>query len=111
VVSEVELMNERLILHVTFLKDWNASLQTGNYSADTLATEGFIHCSKVDQVVRVANFLFQNRKNLLLLCIDSKKPALLRGSGKWSSDLSEVMLRGISEEHGFSLNCCRTIFS
>lgn len=42
----------------------------GVYYGDTLASEGFIHCSTTQQVVKVANALYAGRKGLMLLCID-----------------------------------------
>jgi uncharacterized protein (DUF952 family) len=44
--------------------------QRGLYEADTLATEGFIHCSEPHQVVDTANVLFRGRPDLVLLVID-----------------------------------------
>jgi len=61
------------ILHITSKSDWMAALASGRYRADTLATQGFIHCSKPDQVIAVANALFCNRTDLVLLEIDEAR--------------------------------------
>jgi uncharacterized protein (DUF952 family) len=42
----------------------------GPYRADSLATEGFIHCSYGEQVGRVANLFYADRPELLVLTID-----------------------------------------
>ena len=44
----------------------------GNYEADSLKSQRFIHCSKPDQVLGVANSNdhFKRQDDLLLLCID-----------------------------------------
>jgi uncharacterized protein (DUF952 family) len=42
----------------------------GSYSADSLAAEGFIHCSDAHQVVWVANQRFRGRQDLVLLHVD-----------------------------------------
>ena len=42
----------------------------GPYRADSLATEGFIHCSYGEQVGRVANLFYADRPELLVLAID-----------------------------------------
>jgi uncharacterized protein (DUF952 family) len=61
------------IYHITRSEQWIQSSPTGSYSGDTLATEGFIHCSTLQQVVRTANAFFHGQPGLILLCIDSSK--------------------------------------
>ena len=58
------------ILHATSRAAWSAALARGQYSADSLAGQGFIHCSKVDQVMRVANGVFTGQHGLVILVID-----------------------------------------
>jgi uncharacterized protein (DUF952 family) len=62
-----------LILHATTRSAWSAAQARGQYSADSLAGEGFIHCSKVDQVLRVANTFFAGQAGLVLLVIDPRR--------------------------------------
>ncbi len=57
------------ILHITTWADWEQAQAAGSYEGDTLATEGFIHCSTPEQVVEVADRDFRGRKDLVLLCI------------------------------------------
>lgn len=64
-----------MIFHITSRAAWDSALGAGIYEADSLATEGFIHCSTADQYVSVANQRFRGRTDLLLLHID---PARLR---------------------------------
>ena len=59
-----------LILHVTRRDEWEGALSRGAYEADTLATEGFIHCSEPGQVVETANAFYRGREGLVLLGID-----------------------------------------
>ena len=61
------------IFHIIPRQDWEKAKSTGIYRADSLETEGFIHCSTAAQVVRTANLWFKNQKDLLLLFIDSDK--------------------------------------
>ncbi len=63
-----------MILHIARRGEWETAVTTGQYTADSLATEGFIHCSTVEQVLVPANERFRGQTDLLLLCID---PALL----------------------------------
>ena len=61
------------IFHITPQQDWEKASSEGIYSADSLETEGFIHCSTSTQLVKVANHFFKNQTDLLLLFIDSDK--------------------------------------
>lgn len=58
-----------MILHITTHKEWESAVDTGSYRADSLETEGFIHCSTPEQVIGVANERFHGRADLILLCI------------------------------------------
>lgn len=60
---------EGTILHITPIEDWLRALEAGVYRADSLASEGFIHCSRPEQVLQVANTWFRGRPGLVLLCI------------------------------------------
>lgn len=62
-----------LILHITDRPTWQAAQSTGVYRHASLDTEGFIHCSMPQQLVRVANTLFPGQRGLLLLCIESDR--------------------------------------
>jgi len=59
-----------LIYHLTTQQAWTAALQAGAYTANSLAEQGFIHCSRIDQVERVANELYRGMADLVLLEID-----------------------------------------
>ena len=63
----------RLVFHLTTRDAWEEALVRGRYSADTLATEGFIHCSDADQFVWVANTRFRGRTDLVLLHISEDR--------------------------------------
>jgi uncharacterized protein (DUF952 family) len=62
-----------IILHIAKRDDWERARLSGSYAADSLTSQGFIHCSTPQQVVRVANSLFHGQHDLVLLCIDSGK--------------------------------------
>jgi uncharacterized protein (DUF952 family) len=59
-----------MIFHITTQGAWSAALEAGSYTADSLETEGFIHCSEADQYCWVANQRFRGRQDLVLLHID-----------------------------------------
>lgn len=58
-----------IILHICQKKDWQAAREIGSYLADSLESEGFIHCSRADQVADVANYIFKGIEGLVLLHI------------------------------------------
>ncbi|MCL4259711.1 MAG: DUF952 domain-containing protein, partial [Anaerolineales bacterium] len=47
-----------MIYHLTFRTSWRHALAIGSYAADSLKTEGFIHCSTQSQLVPVAMNFF-----------------------------------------------------
>ena len=69
-----------MIYHITSRTDWQAALAAGQYRAGSLATEGFIHCSTLLQVLPVAENFYKGQSGLVLLSID---PPLLCSSLKW----------------------------
>ena len=62
-----------LIYHITPHTDWESAQQKGEYRAESLAIEGFIHCSTEEQAAPVANAFYPAQKGLLLLVIDSAR--------------------------------------
>lgn len=63
------------ILHFCSRADWQAAVAAGQYTADTLATEGFVHCSVAEQLHIPANRLARGRTDLVLLEIDESRLA------------------------------------
>lgn len=62
-----------MIYHITSRSNWARSQATGLYSAPSLESEGFIHCSRLEQVLAVANNFYRGQSDLLLLCIEERK--------------------------------------
>jgi uncharacterized protein (DUF952 family) len=61
------------IFHITKRSEWERAEREGAYRTQTLASEGFIHCSRSDQVIRIANGLFRGQTGLVLLEIDTRQ--------------------------------------
>jgi uncharacterized protein (DUF952 family) len=59
----------RRIYHLIPRSTWE-NAPSGPYSAASLATEGFIHCSNREQVAGSANKFYGTESELLLLAID-----------------------------------------
>lgn len=62
-----------MIYHITIPLVWEAAQKEGVYHSVSLAEEGFIHCSKAEQILRVANTWFSGEEILVLLEIDPDK--------------------------------------
>jgi len=66
-------MNGEFIYHITTQLQWDKALQLGYYEADTLAKEGFMHCSTADQVAGVLERYYQGVTGLVKLTIQKDK--------------------------------------
>jgi uncharacterized protein (DUF952 family) len=67
------------VYHITFKTDWDAALEKGVYTADSLAGDGFIHASTAAQVIATANRYYPGQTGLVLLEIECRKvPAEIR---------------------------------
>ncbi len=61
------------IFHIVSRDAWAAAQAAGGYRGDTLATEGFIHCSQAEQVAAVANAFYTGQAHLALLRIERER--------------------------------------
>lgn len=62
------------ILHITEHESWQEAQRQGQYTASSLETEGFIHCSEnEEQAVFAASLFFKHRSGLPVLVIDTGK--------------------------------------
>jgi len=61
------------IFHLTPNESWLAAIEKGAYHAESLSTEGFIHCSTKDQIVGVANTFYHGQQGLVLLFLNPDK--------------------------------------
>ena len=61
-----------IIYHLISQSQWDISKTQTQHEADSLADEGFIHCSEnIDQLIRVANRIYANRSDMLALEVDT----------------------------------------
>lgn len=61
------------LLHICARTAWEAAQAAGEYSAASLMTEGFIHCSTPAQVAATANRFYHGQQGLVLLSIDPSR--------------------------------------
>jgi uncharacterized protein (DUF952 family) len=65
------------IFHLAFRTDWEAALATGRYEMSTrgrtLAEEGYVHCSLPHQVRAVAEAIYADADDLVLLTVDPER--------------------------------------
>lgn len=61
------------IYHITTATQWERAKALGKYEADTLATEGFMHCSTEDQVAGVLERYYKGQTGLVKLTIVKDK--------------------------------------
>ncbi len=62
-----------MIYHVTTPEEWQSAQQQGFYETDSLATEGFIHCSRMEQIAGVLERYYKDQSGVLLMHIDESK--------------------------------------
>ena len=65
-----------IIYHLVPESHWETARTEPEYRADSLATEGFIHCSKDHaQALAVANRLYGGRRDMLVLEVETERLA------------------------------------
>lgn len=68
------------IYHICSKEAWQVAKKNNSYRSESLDLVGFIHCSKYNQVLRVANAFYRGQKDLYLLEI---VPALVTAKILW----------------------------
>ena len=66
-------MESDFIYHVTTREQWAEARKLGHYDSDSLATEGFIHCSTEPQVAGVLERYYKGKTGLVKLKIEKSK--------------------------------------
>lgn len=87
-----------MIYHITSRMAWTEAQAAGTYTASSLASEGFIHCSQLTQVVPVANNFYKGQADLCLLVIDE---TCLTSPLKWEPPSGGAPPPGVAEGEMF----------
>ncbi|KFN04318.1 DUF952 domain-containing protein [Bacillus clarus] len=69
-----------MITKVITKRNWDAAKNIGEINEASLIEEGVIHCSFLEQALKVANKYFSNEEDVLLLIVD---PALVKAEIKY----------------------------
>jgi uncharacterized protein (DUF952 family) len=75
------------IVHICSSDDWQAAQSAGEYRAESLENEGFIHLSKPEQALDTANRYYAGRMDLQLLWVD---PAKLVAELRWETSHGDI---------------------
>lgn len=74
------------ILHLTTSSEWAAAQVKGAYTAPSLETEGFIHCSTAEQLLPVANAFYRDVDSPVVLWIEADQ---LTSTLRWEAPVPE----------------------
>jgi uncharacterized protein (DUF952 family)/GNAT superfamily N-acetyltransferase len=80
-------MSADLLVHLCPRQDWEAARQVGEYRPPSLISEGFIHCSRPEQVLGVANRFYSGIPDLVLVWID---PVRVKAEIRWEAADGQV---------------------
>ena len=83
-----------MIYHLTSRQAWSEAQSRGEYHAESLESEGFIHCSTETQVLPVAEKYYKGQSNMILLKID---PARLSSELRWEPPTGGAPPPGVPE--------------
>jgi len=86
------------ILHITSREAWKAAQEAGQYTAPSLSSDGFIHCSTRSQVLPVAEKFYRGQTGLVILVIDSTR---LSSDLKWEAPSDGAPPSGVSASETF----------
>ncbi|MBC7901533.1 MAG: DUF952 domain-containing protein [Saprospiraceae bacterium] len=62
-----------LIYHIVLPSVWDSYKDRSSYQAESLQTEGFIHCSYANQLETVLKRYYENAGTVLILNIETEK--------------------------------------
>jgi len=64
---------EEMIFHITERESWETAHGTGEYVAESLARQGFIHASAREQVVETANLHYARGRTRSSCCASMRR--------------------------------------
>ncbi len=82
-----EADRRQYLVHLCTHASWQAAQESGSYRPVSLSAEGFIHLSRPDQILKVANAFYRGLRDAILLWID---PARLQSALRWEAVDADV---------------------
>jgi uncharacterized protein (DUF952 family) len=82
-------MTEPTLFHIVEKSRWDDAVAEGRYAPESLAAEGFVHCSYAEQVEPVVNALYREAPDLVVVELDGALldvPVVVEdtyGTGTW----------------------------
>lgn len=70
-MSNSDMAAPRFIYHIVFTDEWDRQVDNTSFSTTSFEEEGFIHCSKFEQVSGTLKRFFRNRTDVRILKIDT----------------------------------------
>jgi uncharacterized protein (DUF952 family) len=67
------MKSKNTIYHITTVQEWEIYQLTGEIAPDSLFTEGFIHCSRAEQVPDTIDRFFSDEDEIIILELDRDK--------------------------------------
>ena len=61
------------IFHFAYVSDWTIGEQSTEYTHPSLLADGFIHCSRIEDIVKSSEIYFESGTEVLLLEVDVDK--------------------------------------
>lgn len=80
-------MSANLLVHICQKSEWKVAQAVGSYRASGMAVDGFIHCSRPEQVLKVANRYYKGVAGLVLMWI---APEDLTSEVRWEPSDGEI---------------------
>jgi uncharacterized protein (DUF952 family) len=65
-------MENKIIYHITTIKQWNKFTDIDYFEVPSLQLEGFIHASTAKQLNATANRYYKNESEIIVLTIDAE---------------------------------------
>lgn len=62
-----------MIVHILRIGELEKAEEQGWYEAESLSKQGFIHCSQMHQIIRVANANYKGVEDMVMLVINEEK--------------------------------------